>query len=66
MARYYRYYAKYWYDTPRGWRIYDRNLTYDAGDTMPIAQCWTRDAAFKIRDLLNNEEEAKRVEAQKK
>ena len=59
-----RYYAEYWRDTPevnlRGWRVYDRMLTYGAGDTMPIAQCWTRNSAFHIRDLLNKEEEEKR------
>jgi hypothetical protein len=52
-----RYYAQYWIDTPyvdqRGWRVYDRELTYGNGEVMPIAQCWTRDAAFQIRDLLN-------------
>ncbi len=60
-----RFYAEYWHDTPvvnvRGWwRIYDRYLTFGAGDTMPIAQCWTRADAFHIRDLLNAEEDSKR------
>ena len=59
-----RYYAQYWNDTPhvdqRGWRVYDRNLTYGTGDTMPIAQCWTRNVAFEIRDLLNAREESAR------
>lgn len=58
-----RFYAEYWHDTPiinnRGWRVYDRHLTYGAGDTMPIAQCWTREMAFHIRDLLNAEEALK-------
>lgn len=64
MSKTGRYYAQYWNDTPnvnqRGWRVYDRNLIYGAGDIMPIAQCWTRDAAFEIRDLLNAKEDQKR------
>ena len=61
-----RYFAQYWNDTPhvdqRGWRVYDCMLTYGSGETMPIAQCWTRANAFEIRDLLNAKEDAKRKE----
>lgn len=61
-----RYYAEYWNDTPiinlRGWRVFDRTITYGRGDPMPVCQCWTRHAAFTIRDLLNDLEERKRGE----
>lgn len=58
-----RFYAEYWPMVDnRGWRIYDRMITFGAGDSMPIAQCWTREMASHICDLLNCEEDTKRKE----
>ena len=56
MSKSHRFYAEYL----RGWRVYDHMLTFGAGDPMPVCQCWTRDDAFNIRDLLNEQEDAKR------
>lgn len=57
-----RYYAQYISEKclPTGfpgWHILDREYTDKQGECLPIARCNTRYVAFKIRDLLNKQEE---------
>lgn len=45
-----------------GWQVFDRNLASPQGDTLPIAFCVNRHAAFTIRDALNQYEERRLVQ----
>lgn len=63
-----RYYAQYQHEPGRdpsvvenrGWIIFDRMLHFGAGDDMVVGKFYNRDVAFKIRDLLNEDEDKKR------
>lgn len=54
-----RYYAK-WIEESVRWGVFDRQqpLTYKYPDPLPVCVCDLRRDAFRIRDLLNADEDS--------